>query len=149
MKKVISIILLCVLTLTMATSFVACGEKSAHPHPIIVVEETKATCGANGNVEHYHCEYCLKYFTDKEGKNEVKRGSVLIPATGEHIPGKDELYDLDGKWFHNQKCVKCLVAVNVDPVFCAVCGGQNLTRIAGNNFKCNEKTCAGKDGFTI
>ena len=149
MKKVLSIILLCVLSLTMATSFVACGDESssAHPHPIIAVKATAATCGKNGTNAHYFCEYCLKYFTDAEGKQEVRKSSVLIPATGEHIPGRDELYQLEGKWFHNQKCTKCATAVNVDPIFCAVCGGQDLTRVGGNNFKCNVLTCAGKDGF--
>ncbi len=141
MKKVLSIILLCVLSLTMATSFVACGEASAHAHPIVAVKAKKVTCGVNGMKEHYFCEYCLKYFTDEDGKEEVRRSTVLIPATGEHVAGKDELYNLDGKWFHNQKCVKCLVAVNVDPVFCAKCGDQDLTRVGGNNFKCNKPSC--------
>ena len=56
---------------------------------VILAEETlkhtakvDATCTENGMLEHWYCENCDCYFTDAEGKFNIARLSLVIPAAG-------------------------------------------------------------------
>ncbi len=50
-----------------------------------LIEETPATCIADGMKAHYYCSDCGKYFD--EGKNETTEAALTIPATGVHTFG--------------------------------------------------------------
>lgn len=50
-----------------------------------LIEETPATCIADGMKAHYYCSDCGKYFD--EGKNETTEEALTIPATGVHTFG--------------------------------------------------------------
>ena len=50
-----------------------------------LIDETPATCIADGMKAHYYCSDCGKYF-DK-GKNETTEAALTIPATGVHTFG--------------------------------------------------------------
>ena len=50
-----------------------------------LIEETPATCIADGMKAHYYCSDCGKYFD--EGKNETTETALTIPATGVHTFG--------------------------------------------------------------
>ncbi len=150
MKKVVSIILLCILSMTLALTFVGCGEKdggsgnSAHAHPIIQVKGKAATCGANGMEEHYYCEYCMTYFNDAEGKQVTKKSALIIPATGEHIPGRDNPTDLNGKYYHDLRCSKCTKTIDASPIECPNCKAtENLIQDPSIKLKftCGKLTC--------
>ena len=39
--------------------------------------------------EYWYCADCDCYFTDAEGKFNIARLSLVIPATGEEKPGED------------------------------------------------------------
>lgn len=56
-----------------------CGEKGTETfesdtlgaHNMTKVEEREASAFHNGNIEHYYCEVCEKYFADEKGMEEV------------------------------------------------------------------------------
>ena len=50
-----------------------------------LIEETPATCIADGMQAHYKCSVCNKYFD--EGKTEKTEAALTIPATGVHTFG--------------------------------------------------------------
>lgn len=50
-----------------------------------LIEETPATCIADGMKAHYYCSDCRKYFD--ESKNETTETALTIPATGVHTFG--------------------------------------------------------------
>ena len=50
-----------------------------------LIEETPATCIADGMKAHYYCSDCGKYFD--EGKNETTEAALTITATGVHTFG--------------------------------------------------------------
>lgn len=142
MKKLISVILLCLLAVTFVLPFAGCGEK-AHAHPITAVKAKKETCGSSGMKAHYYCEYCMTYFEDAEGKKQVKRGEIMIPATGNHTPGMDNYYcfdDAQGKWMHDIRCDTCQGPINLDPIECPQCHGESLD-IEKGVATCRSLTC--------
>ena len=48
-------------------------------HKLTKVDAKAATTEAEGNIEHYICSECGKYFSDAAGKTEIKKESVVIP----------------------------------------------------------------------
>ena len=56
-------------------------------HKLEKTQEVAATCEKDGNDAYYTCknENCGKYFSDKEGKNEIKKDSWVRKATGHQI----------------------------------------------------------------
>ena len=50
-----------------------------------LIEETPATCIADGMKAHYYCSDCRKYFD--ESKKETTEAALTIPATGVHTFG--------------------------------------------------------------
>ena len=50
-----------------------------------LIEETPATCIADGMKAHYYCSDCGKYFD--ESKKETTEAALIIPATGVHTFG--------------------------------------------------------------
>ena len=59
--------------------FSACEEeKTEHVHALVERSVTEATCCAEGNIAHWYCEGCGKYFSDAEGKKEISSTSVIV-----------------------------------------------------------------------
>lgn len=63
-----------------------CGDKSevtvipALPHTLTHYAEKPATTEEDGNLEHWECENCEKYFSDEAGTAEITdKASVVIP----------------------------------------------------------------------
>lgn len=50
-----------------------------------LIDETPATCIADGMKAHYYCSDCRKYFD--ESKTETTEAALIIPATGVHTFG--------------------------------------------------------------
>lgn len=42
------------------------------------IEAKAATTKAEGNIEYWHCEGCNKYFSDKDGKNQIELSDTVI-----------------------------------------------------------------------
>ena len=49
-------------------------------HSATKVEATDATCTEDGNVEHYACSTCGKFYLDEACENELSKENVLLPA---------------------------------------------------------------------
>lgn len=61
------------------------GGNTEHKHTLTLVEEKAATCIADGNSAYYTCSGCDKWFSDKDGKNEITdKESVKITERAEH-----------------------------------------------------------------
>ena len=74
-------------------------------HKLTKVDAKAATTEVEGNIEHYICSKCGKYFSDAEGKNEITKESVVIPKLTPEDPtdpkdpteGEDETKPTDPK----------------------------------------------------
>ena len=49
-------------------------------HSVTKVGATDATCTEDGNVEHYACSTCGKFYLDEACENELQKENVLLPA---------------------------------------------------------------------
>ena len=82
----------------------------AKGHNLDKVEAKDANCSDSGNIEYYVCSSCDKYFSDKDGKNEIKdKSSVVIVANGHNLNKVDA------------KAEDCLNAGNIEYYVCDVC----------------------------
>ena len=95
---------------------------SATGHSLTKTEAKQPTCTEAGNSEYWTCDLCGKFFSDKDGKNEIAKDSWVISATG-HTPGEWE-YDSNRHW---RSCTVCEVELEQgDHTFsgntCTVCG---------------------------
>lgn len=57
-------------------------------HDLEHVAAKEPTKTATGNIEYWHCKRCDKYFSDADGKNEIKQADTVIPQL------KEEKYTL-------------------------------------------------------
>ena len=77
MKKLITCVISAACVCALALGIAACGDGGenppAHTHELTKVGAVSATFFENGNSEYYTCD-CGKYFSDSEGKNEIKKG---------------------------------------------------------------------------
>ena len=56
-------------------------------HNMTAHSAVTATCETEGNSAYWSCDKCDKFFSDKDGKNEIDENSWIIPAAG-HKYGK-------------------------------------------------------------
>ena len=57
---------------------------AATGHKLTKTEAKAPTCTEDGNIEYWHCDACGKYFSDAQGKVEIKLADTVIAATGHH-----------------------------------------------------------------
>ena len=83
MKKLVTFALSAACVCALALGIAACGDDNddAHTHKLMKVDAASATFFENGNSEYYTCD-CGKYFSDSEGKNEIRKDSWVIAAVG-------------------------------------------------------------------
>ena len=113
----------------------------AGEHDLVKTEEVGPTCVSAGNFEYYTCSKCGKFFSDKDGKNEVEENSWILPATGLHS------YD-DGKVTQAATCT----TDGVKTYTCSVCGktmtepiehtGHNYGNWVKDSDTRHKRTCA-------
>ena len=70
-------------------------EQEALGHSMTKNMRTEATCIMEGNEVYWSCSNCKKYFSDKDGNNEIEKNSWKIPPKGhnygdliEEVPAK-------------------------------------------------------------
>lgn len=80
------------------------GDKDPTNHTNLQhVAAVAATCNEKGNIEHWYCSGCDKYFSDANGSNEIKKSAVEIQKlTHRYIWTNDEAANA-----HYQKCELC------------------------------------------
>lgn len=84
-------------------------------HSLSFIEEVKATCTSEGNIEYYICLACNKKFSDKDGKIEI---SDVVTEKLSHI---FDNYIYDG----NATCL----ADGTETAVCSSCHTESDTRI--------------------
>ena len=62
------------------------GELDSTNHNLENIPPKKATVTEEGNIEHWHCIDCGKYFSDKDGKNSIELKDTVIAK----LPAEDE-----------------------------------------------------------
>ena len=81
-----------------------------------LIEETPATCIADGMKAHYYCSDCRKYFD--ASKNETTETALTIPATGVHTFGtlidENPATCIAGGMKAHYKCTVCGKYFDVD-----------------------------------
>ena len=53
------------------------------------IEETKATSTSDGNKEYWYCEECNRYYSDKDGLNEISKEDTIIERLKDDNTNKD------------------------------------------------------------
>lgn len=53
----------------------------AHIHDMEKTNPKEPTCTTEGNVEYWYCKECGKYFSDAEGKTEIRKEDTVLPMT--------------------------------------------------------------------
>ena len=82
----------------------------ANGHNMQYHEAINASCTGNGNKEYYYCTDCEKYFLDQEGKQEVSREDVIIPANENH-----------NMQHHQEEPATCINNGNKEYYYCKKC----------------------------
>lgn len=54
------------------------------------IEETKATSTSDGNKEYWYCEECNRYYSDKDGLNEISKEDNIIERLNDDNTNKDD-----------------------------------------------------------
>ena len=62
------------------------------------VAEKEPTCVEPGNINHWYCSVCNRYFSDSTASHEYTADEVIIPATGQHSYDTVWHQDEDGHW---------------------------------------------------
>lgn len=65
------------------------GELSKHLN-LKHIEETKATTTSAGNKEYWYCEECNRYYSDKDGLNEISKEDTIIERLNDDNTNKND-----------------------------------------------------------
>ena len=65
------------------------GELSKHLN-LKHIEETKSTSTSAGNKEYWYCEECNRYYSDKDGLNEISKEDTIIERLKDDNTNKDD-----------------------------------------------------------
>ena len=57
-----------------------CAVFEEHVHTLRFVSGYEPECEYYGEIDHYKCTKCGKYFSDEDGRNELTEEDILIPA---------------------------------------------------------------------
>ena len=76
-----------------------------HTHELVLHEAVEATTEKEGNSAYYSCKGCDKYFSDKDGKNEIEKDSWIIAKIVVEDKGTFtiKVIDLDGEVLVNDE----------------------------------------------
>ncbi len=80
-----------------------------HPHNLKRVSARQSTCEVAGNILHWYCETCEKYFSDVNGTAEITYEETLKPKSAHvtvEMPGKEPTCAEAGKYTY-YVCTKC------------------------------------------
>ena len=102
-------------------------------HDMKYVAAVAATCEHAGNIAHYRCDNCGKYYSDEAGRNQIS--SVQIPALAHKLTA------------HAAVEATCTEDGNIAYYTCSACGGY-FTDAAGKN-KVDEDDVIVKAGHDL
>ena len=75
------------------------NEPTEHTHELVFHEAVEATTEKEGNTAYYSCKGCDKYYSDKDGKNEIAKDSWVIAKINVTDKGTYtiKVIDIDGE----------------------------------------------------
>ena len=76
-----------------------------HIHVPVFVPEKQATCTENGNIGHWRCTVCGKYYTDEKCENEI--GYVIIASPGHDYTGSVTAPTCTERGYTTYTCLRC------------------------------------------
>ena len=76
MKRCLSILIAVMLVITMSVGVFAAEQP--HDHELTHVRAKDARIAKQGNVEHYYCAVCDKYYSDSEGTKQLQKETVFF-----------------------------------------------------------------------
>ena len=104
MKKSFLLVLLTVVfTFVFSAILIACETQTSPTHTLTHVEAKDATCTEDGNIEHWVCLDCGKYFSDENATAEISQSVTVVPAKG-HTFSEDWSGD---ETYHWHVCLNC------------------------------------------
>ena len=118
-------------------------EIAATGHTMTATAAKAATCTEAGNIAHWHCSGCNKYFSDANGEHEIAENSWIILATGHSF--SDAWTSDDTYHWHASTCGHNIVSDKAGHTYesgvCTVCGKVYYSK--GLEFTSNGNgTCA-------
>ncbi len=72
------------------------GELSKHLN-LKHIEETKATTTSTGNKEYWYCEECNRYYSDKDGLNEISKEDTVIGRLKDDATKDNNVVEIEHK----------------------------------------------------
>ena len=87
-------------------------------------EAVFSTCTVNGNIEYWSCDWCQRYFSDPDAKNEISLESTVLPFA-KHISGEPKE---DRQDYKEPECG--IPGYRTEVAYCTVCDEElSRTRI--------------------
>lgn len=87
-------------------------------------EAVSSTCAAKGNIEYWSCDWCQRYFSDPDAKNEISLESTVLPFA-KHISGEPKE---DRQDYKEPECG--IPGYRTEVAYCTVCDEElSRTRI--------------------
>ena len=83
-------------------------------HKLTATAAKAATCAATGNIAYWTCATCKKYFSDKDGKNEITQAQTVVAKNANNHVGGTEI--------RNQKAATCKETGYTGDTYCKGCG---------------------------
>ena len=81
-------------------------------------EAVSSTCTVNGNIEYWSCDWCQRYFSDPDAKNEVSLESTVRPLA-KHISGEPK------EDYNDFKEAECgIPGYRTEVIYCTVCNEE-------------------------
>ena len=81
-------------------------------------EAVFSTCTVNGNIEYWSCDWCQRYFSDPDAKNEISLESTVLPLA-KHISGElireneiPAVCDKEGSYDEAVYCIDCKTEIS-------------------------------------
>lgn len=90
------------------------------------VTAKSATCCEKGNVHHWYCDGCGKYYSDAEGKTEMKRSETELDKDPANHTNLIE---------HKAKAASCTAPGNIRYWYCDGCGNYYSDAAGKNEIK--------------
>ncbi|MDE7431016.1 MAG: leucine-rich repeat domain-containing protein, partial [Lachnospiraceae bacterium] len=117
------------------------------PHTLSKIEAVDPTCLTKGNIEHWHCSVCDKYFLDEDASNASSDYEVVLHYLGRGQHEEKALIEEDG---HSTICSLCgeVLAAKEDHTYtenldlgCTVCGyGEKYSSHLTFTFRSSSQT---------
>ena len=105
------------------------------PHELTHIDEKTATAIETGNTEYWHCDVCDKYFSNKNGTNEITLADTVTPKLAPKIIAGDGAAVTDGE--------KKALSFTSDAAF------DDFLRVEVDGKTVNESSYTVKSGSTV